>query len=285
MTLNQFASSYNYQELVDDSKKYLDASTWIEDLPPEVKDLWLERLKWIGLVARLAASDFQQGGNHFQRFKQDWNNLVSRRTTNRQSECQELFERMDLLWFRRLPLPDWSTIKAWDNYLKAIEDYHKPGLVIETLTAYDQMLERLSGSLFQVLPFVNKRYWTEVRYLGAVDQVYNHIGELRSDASRGICSFPEELLSRYSLKREQLLDGSCINKPEYQDLMRYWLDVYLPKLKQRTHRLLVATELHPSWLVLLEWMSKRHRSIEFGSVRTGLSIYKTPLSHRSPILR
>jgi len=260
---NQPSVSYSYQNVLDDDKrKDHDAPAWIEDLSPEVRELWLERVQWLRLIRSLVEYDILQKGNYYRQFKQEWKNLVSKRIIARKSEFYDLFNRMDQLWFRQQMLPDWNTIKAWDNYMQAIDEYHKPGLVIETLTQHDFILERLSGSLFQVLPFANKRYWNEVRYFGLMDQVYNNISNLAADALRSICYFPEELLKRYNLRREQFLDGSCINKPEYQELMHYWLDVYLPQLKQRTHRLLVAPDLHPSWLVLLGWKLELYSKIE-----------------------
>lgn len=252
-------SSYYYHHKSSNATAS-DLTALIKDISPEVRDLWQERVTWIELVSNLAKNDHLQGSNRYQQLKEDWRTFIGQRIINRDSEFHSMFERMNWLWFREIP--DWSTIKAWDDYLHTVDKYYKPELVIKTLVEHNQMLERLSGSLFQVLPLVHKRYWNEIRYLGVVERVYIHIRDMAEDASRGICYFPEDVLSRYSLKREQFLDGSCINQPEYRHLIHYWLNIYLPNFKQHTQRLLVAVDLHSSWLVLLEWTLQRHSKIE-----------------------
>jgi hypothetical protein len=45
-------------------------------------------------------------------------------------------------------------------------------------------------------------------------------------------------------------------------MMQFWLDDYLPTLYLKTHSLLMAEDLHPSWQIWRDWSFHRYRRIE-----------------------
>jgi hypothetical protein len=50
--------------------------------------------------------------------------------------------------------------------------------------------------------------------------------------------------------------------PNFQNMMKFWLDKYLPTLQHRTTDLLTETNLHPSWVIWRDWSFHRYRRIE-----------------------
>ncbi|TAD79559.1 MAG: phytoene/squalene synthetase [Oscillatoriales cyanobacterium] len=153
-------------------------------------------------------------------------------------------------------------IQAWDRYLDAILTYHRDDLRIATLADYETMLETLAGSFFQILPFLSPAQWEAAYHFGAVDQFYNNLRDIDEDARQGICYFPQEVLDRFGVSRSQVLDRSCIGTPEFHAMMVFWLDDYLPKLRRRAFKLVLAQDLHPSWVILRDWSLHRYARIE-----------------------
>lgn len=153
-------------------------------------------------------------------------------------------------------------IQAWDRYLDAILTYHRDDLRIATLADYETMLETLAGSFFQILPFLSPAQWEAAYHFGAVDQFYNNLRDIDEDARQGICYFPQEVLDRFGVARSQVLDRSCIGTPEFHAMMLFWLDDYLPKLRRRAFKLVLAQDLHPSWVILRDWSLHRYARIE-----------------------
>ncbi len=153
-------------------------------------------------------------------------------------------------------------IQAWDRYLDAILTYHRDDLRIATLADYETMLETLAGSFFQILPFLSPAQWEAAYHFGAVDQFYNNLRDIDEDARQGICYFPQEVLDRFGVARSQVLDRSCIGTPEFRAMMLFWLDDYLPKLRRRAFKLVLAQDLHPSWVILRDWSLHRYARIE-----------------------
>ena len=155
-----------------------------------------------------------------------------------------------------------AAIAAWDEYLTALMTYHQPNLAIETLVDYEAMLESLAGQFFQILPFLSAQQQQAVTALGIVDQFYNNLRDLREDAEQGICYFPTQVLLRFGVSREEILQRRCFDNPGYFQMMNFWLDRYLPQLRWRTSNFLLSQDLHPSWQQLINWSLRRYCRIE-----------------------
>jgi hypothetical protein len=86
--------------------------------------------------------------------------------------------------------------------------------------------------------------------------------DLREDAAQGVCYLPREVLNRFELHPADLLTGRAIALPGYRHLMQYWLDDYLPQLRQRAASFIQATDLPLCWQILREWSVQRYQRIE-----------------------
>ncbi|MBW4518214.1 MAG: squalene/phytoene synthase family protein [Scytolyngbya sp. HA4215-MV1] len=263
--ISYLVGSSQYRAVADDALKDEDNAAWVMELEPEVRDEWIKRIGWIRLVDRLAENNLLDShSNEFQDFHVGWNLLQTEQRVDPNSSWSEILEQMQARWFGKPGAysADTLSIQSWNTYLIAISRYHKNGLVIETLDEYEAMLEALAGAFFQVLPFLPKKYWQSALYFGVVDQFYNNLRDLWEDASQGICYFPTELLEKFKVSREEILHPGDFTNPGYYRMMLFWLDEYLPKLRQRAYGLALANDLHPSWQILRDWSLHRYRRIE-----------------------
>jgi phytoene synthase len=56
-SVSYFVNSSSHRAIADDSLKDEDNAAWITTLPPDVRQIWIERVGWIRLVDRLAEQD------------------------------------------------------------------------------------------------------------------------------------------------------------------------------------------------------------------------------------
>jgi len=257
----QLVGSSQYQALGNDALKDADNAAWALQLEPTVRQEWIERIGWIRLVDRLAEQELLQPQRPtFSQFHQSWQVLLTQGIVPPRCPYHDILSQMRDRWF--VSSPDPRTVQAWERYLQAIAAYHCPNLTVESLEKYEEMLVRLSGSLFQVLPFITPPYWQAIEHFGIVDQFYNNLRDLREDAEQGICYFPADLLEQFGVSRGEILQMRCFDNPGYYRLMEFWLDEYLPRLRRRTYNLILAQDLHPSWEILRDWSLHRYSRVE-----------------------
>jgi 15-cis-phytoene synthase len=258
--------SSRYQAVSDDAAKDEDNAGWVVNLEPEVRDQWIERIRWIRLIDRLAEQELLHPQKAvFQQFLADWQHLCHTGHVSPDSVHRQVLYAMQNQWFINSSADTAvhaNSLQAWQQYMQAIATYHRPSLIINTFAEYEQLLSELAGSFFQVLPFLAPRYRQAARCFGMVDQFYNHLRDLREDAQGGICYLPNELLNCYGVKRSDLLAQQGHHTPNYFAMMQFWLDDYLPKLWEKGHALLGANDLHPSWQLMRSWSVHRYRRIE-----------------------
>lgn len=137
----------------------------------------------------------------------------------------------------------WLAIAASD-YVLALRDWTSRDLRLFTLDAHDRMLLELGGGAFRLLPFAGPS-WVEIRYFGALDQLWNNIRDLREDLARGLCYFPDDILWSYRLRRADVREVRS-GDPRWTALMQWWLDEYAPRVRARARPFIDATKLHPS---------------------------------------
>ncbi|MBP0001424.1 MAG: squalene/phytoene synthase family protein [Cyanobacteria bacterium SID2] len=256
----EFIGSSDYQAFSDDSLKDEDNAAWIMRLELNTRQPWLDCVQWIRCVDRLAENDLLDGGSRFQTFYRCWQDLRTRNIVASDGLEASVLHSIWHRWFQ--PQRDELRIQTWENYLDAIDTYHQPNLTIETLQDFDRMLDALAGNFFQLFPFLEPHQFPGARAIGCIDQFYNIMRDLREDADLGVCYFPKEILDRFGLDRQQMLDRTAIDTANYRDMMAFWFDEYLPPLIQNSHDFLEADDLHPSWQILRYWSLHRYSRIE-----------------------
>lgn len=133
--------------------------------------------------------------------------------------------------------------RAVVEYLAALDEYTRPGLLIRTLEEHKEMLLRLGGGAFRVLPYYDARHWDDIGAFGALDQFWNNVRDLQLDLDQGLCYVPGRLLTELGLPSAAPWPGH----PGHRELMTYWLDEYEPQVRARAQPFIEATGLHPSW--------------------------------------
>lgn len=264
MSLVKLKSSRSYNAISDDQLKDEDNAIWVMELEEEVRNTWLQRIYWLRWVDRLAEQEQIIGqGSAFQEFQQAWKQLLVSGHIPPSDRRWEILDYLYQVWFS--PVGNAVTaeaIRAWDGYVDAMGDYHQRDLTLETLTDYEQMLERIAGSFFQCFPYQHINQLQATRFFGLVDQFYNNLRDLHEDALRGVCYFPTEMLDRFNVHRRDILEMTCFKNPGYFELMEFWIEDYLPNIRRKTARLALANDLHPSWRLLRNWCIHRYGRVE-----------------------
>ncbi len=249
--------------IADDALKDEDNAAWVMELEPEIRQAWIERIRWIRLADRLAESELMDGNSgQFQDFYTAWRWLNATGKVQPAGLHRSLFESMRDCWFDQSDPSSQLSRQAWDRYLIALDRYSQKDLVLETIDAFGTMLRELASSFFQVLPFLSTQTWQTVGAFGVVDQFYNTLRDLREDAEQGICYLPTELLDRFGVTRAEILELRAYENPGYRSMMEFWIYEYLPKLHRRAYPFILSPDLHPSWQILRDWSLNRYRRIE-----------------------
>lgn len=257
-----FGSSL-HRAIADDALKDEDNAAWVMELESEVRQAWIERIRWIRLADRLAESELLDGNSgQFQDFHAAWRWLNATGKVQPAGVHRSLFESMRECWFDQSDSSGQLSRQAWDRYLIALDRYGQKDLIFETIDAFETMLRELASSFFQVLPFLSTQTWQIVGAFGIVDQFYNTLRDLREDAAQGICYLPTELLDRFGVTRAEILDLRAYDNPGYRSMMEFWIYDYLPKLHRRAYPFILSPDLHPSWQILRDWSLNRYRRIE-----------------------
>jgi phytoene synthase len=264
LLISKLVGSSQHRAVADDALKDEDNAAWVMELEPSVQQEWIERISWIRLVDRLAENQLIDPANQeFQKFYQGWKQLLAAEPVLANTPYHAILADLHDRWMA--PNPDQISllsITSWERFLSATIRYHKSGLVIHSLKDYTTMLSDLSGSCFQLLPFLQPKYWHIADAFGRLDQFFNNLRDMREDAEQGICYFPTELLIQFGVSRSEILQLNANQNPNYTRMMRFWLDRYLPVLQAQIQPLLSAQDLHPSWRIWRDWSLCRYQRIE-----------------------
>ncbi|EYF03354.1 squalene/phytoene synthase family protein, partial [Chondromyces apiculatus] len=265
-----FGSS-RFRALADDTLKDEDNAAWVLDLPENARQAWLSRIHWIRLVDRLAENErFEPESRRFRHFLEAWQRLRQGGAVDPSDPFARELTSLRSAWLTPgseapgAPASHFAprVVAAWDAYLKALEDYHTPEMRLQTLREHDTMLYRLSGRIFQLVPFLTDTHWEAAGEFGRLDQFFNNLRDLQEDAEHGICYLPTDVLRRFGVTHEEVLSGRCASGAPYRALMRYWLNEHLPTLRARALPFLEAEGLDPSLQIMRTWSLRRHARIE-----------------------
>ncbi|TMA45231.1 MAG: hypothetical protein E6J82_02475 [Deltaproteobacteria bacterium] len=178
----------------DDALKDVDNAAWVAELEPSIQPVWLQRIRAIRLADRLAENQqLDPTSRRFDRF------------------VPSVFDGEGP-----------AVLAAWTRYLAALRTYHRADLRLPTVADHRAMLDRLSGSIFQLVPFLLPQQFEAIRGLGALDQFFNNLRDLAEDAAHGICYFPDDVLGRARLRREDVLGDGWRSTRGWPKLMRFW---------------------------------------------------------------
>ncbi len=182
-----------------------DDLAWLEELDDGPRAEWLRRRQWLQKVDRLAveeplATDAESFANHY---------ILP---------CDPL--DMGVTWR-----------EAWRGYISAAHRYHQPGPRILSLAEHHEMLLELGGHQFCLLPCVDFSLRRAIAHFGALDRFFTNLRDLSQDPARGVYHFPIKVLKRFGVRPRDLASRTKRNQPEYQALMKFWLDDYLSVLR------------------------------------------------------
>src|SRR5437868_8327415 len=136
---SELASSA-HAAVADDALKDFDNASWVRDLAPSIQPAWLQRIRAIRLADRLAENQ----------------------------QLDPTSRRFDRFVPPAFDAEGPAALAAWTRYLTALRVYHRRDLRLPTLTDHRAMLDRLSGSIFQLVPFISPEQSEAIRGLGAL---------------------------------------------------------------------------------------------------------------------
>jgi phytoene synthase len=232
----------------DDALKDLDNTWFLRGQPDDVRRAWFDRIRILRLVDRLAEAERA--------------NPCACAITDPVSDWRRSLDRAYDSWLSGTK--DQAKKNGWSFgvYINAIETYCVSGERPDDIDDHTAMLGCISGAMFQLFPFVPDEHRCHIWHFGILDGFYNNLRDLAEDSAAGLCYFPTDVLERHGLTRDDVLTGRCIGMVGWDGLMRFWLDEYLPTLRERATPFIEAAGLHPSLEALREWSMHRWRRVE-----------------------
>ena len=253
--------SSDTRALSDDARKDDENAAFIAGLPLSQQAEWLARLRWLRLADRLAENEMlEPSDGRFTAFRRGWKALLEHGDVS--DEHAAIWGEMRATWWApsgdlREPL----AVASFGAYLDALGEYTQPGLVIRTLADHDRMLLRITGSGVCVFPYLRGEDHDAAAGFGMLDQMMNNLRDLAEDASNGLCFLPRDVLARFSVPVEAMLDGSAVKSRGYLSLMRFWVDEHLAAVRRCAAPFLSLRDLHPSLQAMRESSVARYARI------------------------
>jgi phytoene/squalene synthetase len=234
--------SSDHAAIGDDHAKDLDSIRFVVPLPPEERACWMRRLRWIRAADRLAENErLHPGESRFSDFLDAWQMAQRGRRLARGCRDAELIREV-----RRELRKEPPALEAFSGYLEALDEYTWRDVSIATLAEHDTMLDRVSGNLFAFMPYLSDAQRRTIRGFGMLDHFYNNLRDLAEDGAQRICYFPHEVLAKFSIDERDVRTGAAVARPSWSGLMHFWLDEYLPTVRDRARPFLEDRKLAPS---------------------------------------
>lgn len=262
MTFARLVRSSDVRALADDARKDDENIGFLAGLPLAQQAEWLARFRWLRVADRLAENEMlEPGDRRFSTFVDEWRSLVA--CARIDGEHTDVWREMRAAWWTpqgsvREPM----AVACFGRYLEALRVYTRPGLVLRTIGDHDAMLRGISGNGVCVFPYLREEQRDAAARLGMLDQMMNNLRDLAEDASHGLCYFPRDVLARFGLHAEAMLDGSAVGTRAYAGMMRFWLDEHLASVRLAAAAFGSLAGLHPSLVAMHRSSLVRHARIE-----------------------
>ena len=252
----------------DDRLKDEDNVTFVMRMPDAVRDDWLTTLQFGRVPDRLIEntifgdeSQRESGARELAEFRAGWAALRSGTPIEPESPFADLFTRLAERW-QREQLTE-GALRRWDRHLEALWYYRRPADVIRTVDDYRDALYELSGTFFQTCPYQPVGLADAVGALGALDQFFNNLRDLREDIARGITYLPPDLLHAFGIASDELPSLVDRYDSRFERLHAHLLATLVADFRRQAAPLFSATGLHESWVDMLHHVSVRHSRIEY----------------------
>jgi len=256
-----------YARQSDDRLKDEDNAAWVMKLPGQIRDDWLTTLEWGRVADRLIENAVfgdddarTAGALALADFSTAWKALRAGEAPAT-SQFGDLMQRLEERWSRE-GLTE-AALHRWDMHLDALWRYRHPDGVILCADDLPLALQEMSGTFFQACPYQPDGLGDAVGALGALDQFFNNLRDLREDTLGGICYLPPDLLALFGIDRSEL--GAVMERadPRMEKLFGHLLSTVVPELRLQAAPLFSASGLHESWVEMLHSVSVRHSRIEY----------------------
>ncbi|MGK3981356.1 squalene/phytoene synthase family protein [Sorangium sp. So ce118] len=241
----------------DDALKDLDNTWFLRGQPEDVRAAWFDRIRILRLVDRLAEAErLDPSCPVFAEFHNGWREYqINGFAFGRVGEVVRL-------WMSGHDDEPMRNAIAFDTYLDAVWDCNDGSSAVDNLAEHTALLGGVSGAMFRLLPFLRIEDRGKAHWFGILDGFFNNLRDLAEDSAVGLCYFPADVLERHGLTREDVLTGRCIGTVGWEAMMRFWLDEYLPTLRERATPFIESQGLHPSLEALRGWCLHRWRRVE-----------------------
>jgi phytoene synthase len=259
---SKLIGSPNFDGFGDDSCKDEDNASWVLTLEKATQLKWIERLRWLRAIDRIAEQSFKiKDPAFYSSFITDFEILLDRKVLNPTSNYFPLLQHVrDTM----VPGQRGTMVESVSKFVSAVSKYHQiDAAAIETLADYQSMLENIGGNFFQTFPDIPHQLREPIFHFGALEHFYNNLRDLREDAENGICYIPGELLSRFSLTRTDILSLRASTRHNFQRLMEFLMSGLLLQLKLNAAEFIVAPIQEHSFILLRESCLRRHARIEY----------------------
>lgn len=249
--------------LSDDSLKDIDSTAWLLETPAHELSDWLLRIRTVRVIDRLSeATASSNDQREFQQFLNSWRQVRAGATSNGSIHpiVRDILKCTGSAEFGG-EVNELSRI-AWNTYIEATAEHIARTGPIDSLAEYEEMLERLMGSIIRTMPFVPRACWRAAGAFGAIDQYYNNLRDLGEDLGAGLCHFPREMLDRFGVRPDDLMTGSAVSTKGYRAMIESILNERIPRLRIRAASFLQCQDLHPSLVLMRAAFRKRQMRIE-----------------------
>ena len=254
--------SSDVRAIGDDARKDDENIGFIAGLPLAQQAEWLARFRWLRIADRLAENEMiEPDGERFSVFRDEWRSLIA--CARMDGEHAEVWREMRATWWTpQGTVSEPMAVASYGRYLEALHLYTRPGLVLRSLGDHDAMLRGISGNGICVFPYLRAEQGDAAARFGILDQMVNNLRDIVEDASRGLCYFPRDVLARFGVRAESVLEGRAAATPGFRNMMRFWLDEHLASIRQGAASFGALPGLHPSLVAMCRSALVRHARVE-----------------------
>jgi phytoene/squalene synthetase len=254
--------SASHHALSDDRLKDQDNLAFLAGQPADARAAFLAVCAVLRELDRIIeAARAARDHGRLERLREAWHALWTEGRVLSGDEARVL-RRARELWLADESISAVVAGASFDEYLAAVCEYSRPGVELRGIWEHNRMLMRISGAMFRLFPFVQPHRLRAIGHFGALDHFFNNLRDVQEDAEAELVFFPREVLDRFGVRRGYIATGRAVGTPEFRALMTFWLDDYLPAVRERARGFIDAADLHPSLASLRASCLHRYRRVE-----------------------